>query len=445
MESATPTSLAMKREHRSHHIFMVIVNFFIFLALFVIICMIISDYDEGVFAKPESELRLQYEFTLILTPLKNGLEIVIYAWQLVWLLYNVVLLTRESVGGYLYYSPEYLPFTMNVSFSALGILNIVWLFLWSSQKLVAEISVFLVMVVLCLFSFVITVRKLNEHGLQLLQQNLKLDVILTRLLVHNGLMAINTYLWLHFFAHLGLVLLTEGVLSTPDDAITLALGLMAVFIIIESIITIFMFDRYTRYLFSTYIVQIWMFSTMIDFFFDGNNRNSVIVAILLALSIGLLLIKIYRVFRASCVNAEPLLDGIELEDETDEVEIDNVEFDGEINLPPLQPQIPPNVEIFHFMGTDMPGNVPSQPGYRRPPQGTFFETAMPSQPGYRRPPPRTYGPCRAHTRQPHGRVHYTVRGAPMPAMQQQGSYRTNVQVENQPSRYRIDPDRVRRY
>lgn len=309
----------------------------------------ISPSNIGAFGDTESRLRASYNM-IVLPPYTEGLMVIVFGYQVVWTIYSMVLLTQESAGGYLYYAPDFLPLILSIVFSGAMIMNGVWLFLWGSEKLVAEICILAVVAILSLIALCIALYELNYHGLELLQQDKASVVRNTRLLVHNGLQAYNTYTWFTFFSHLGLVLFTEGVLN-KRDASTVALGLMAFFMILEAVLTIFVYDKYTRYLFATYLVQIWILACIVAYRFDASNRNTIIAIILLVLAIVLLLIKIYYVYYKSRENSEPLyLNKVIVEERVD----------GVITLPQAETCTQKRMRIMNMVNQPQPRQVCSK-------------------------------------------------------------------------------------
>lgn len=111
---------------------------------------------------------------------------IIYTWQALWLLYNVVIIFIKTEYGPLYQNPPVLTIVFHILIFINLVLNISWLFLWDSQKLTVSF-VFIVFMTLALYAALILSHKNIHDAEQVLNINKKRVYLwLYRILVNNG-------------------------------------------------------------------------------------------------------------------------------------------------------------------------------------------------------------------------------------------------------------------
>lgn len=111
---------------------------------------------------------------------------IIYAWQILWLLFNVVLIfVKDKNNQPLYRSPVVLSFWFHLFISANFILNIVWLFIWSNKDLTGAFLVLFFMTAVLYVAIVISHKNIYDAEEEL--QSSKWVIWLYRILVNNGL------------------------------------------------------------------------------------------------------------------------------------------------------------------------------------------------------------------------------------------------------------------
>ncbi|KAK3592747.1 hypothetical protein CHS0354_016503 [Potamilus streckersoni] len=217
----------------------------------------------------------------------------IYTWQALWLLYSTVLIFRKTDNGPAYLNPEVLPPTLFMVYFINFGLNIAWLFLWDREIIAAAFPVLFLTaftLYICLF---LVYRSTDKYATALIKENRKYDVWLVRLLVHNGLAIYAT--WTSVATLLNLAHTIAYKSSTPidqNDASTVALSVLSAEIAAFYSTDIFFLDRYSRYTFTPYIVLIVALSGSVAKNYTYGTRNSIFIAVLLAIAIAMGIVKL---------------------------------------------------------------------------------------------------------------------------------------------------------
>ncbi len=110
---------------------------------------------------------------------------VIYAWQTLWLIYNVVLIFLKKNNNRLYYDPPVLTITFHIFILFNFIFNAGWLALWDSQYFSASLAL-IVLMLLTLYIAAFISHK-NIVRVESYLEDRRWVIWLYRLLVNNGL------------------------------------------------------------------------------------------------------------------------------------------------------------------------------------------------------------------------------------------------------------------
>lgn len=211
----------------------------------------------------------------------------IYMYQLAWVVYSMTLLCRNA--------PDILSSWFYASFSLANIFNLSWLLAWSREYLVIAF-VFIVLIALALeltiyFSF---------KGLDIYIQSFPRkdefpstsDVWCIRLLIQNGLVFYTT--WVSVATCLNLTIVIQYDLgANGSKAATGALCVLLLLIIGWFVLENFVLEKYTRFVFTEYIVLIVALSGILKKNWTDGSGNQAFVLSLLVLSSILLVVRLF--------------------------------------------------------------------------------------------------------------------------------------------------------
>ncbi|XP_018597211.2 uncharacterized protein LOC108927977 [Scleropages formosus] len=220
---------------------------------------------------------------------------VIYAWLSAMMLYIVTGLCRRNSYGWTYCKPAVLPYGFFLSWTLNMILNIVWLFLWDREQLVAGL------VVLALIAFTnYLVIFFCCHGLHLygawLNKDHKVDLWAIRVLILNGVGVYATWTTIATLLNFSVVLEYSAGASRAGAG-TVGLSLLLAEVIIWFILENVLLERHVRYLLTVYPVVIVALTGNVAKRYDpaAPSRNSIFTAVLLALACALFVLRVLLV------------------------------------------------------------------------------------------------------------------------------------------------------
>ncbi|XP_074653070.1 uncharacterized protein LOC141907356 [Tubulanus polymorphus] len=217
----------------------------------------------------------------------------IYLWQGTWLLYGFASIFRKLPDGYMYQTPPviqlptYIVYMFNLGF------NIGWVFLFDRGLIIPSL-VFIVLIPLTLIACLILEYRRIGHTYQTLTSHGKqADVWLVRILVHNGLAFYCGWVSVASFLNAAMVLV--HILEVANDvACTVALALLAFFLVLYFCLDMFLLDRFTRYQFSNYIPVIMALGGSIAKNYERvgpSSRNPIFTVVLLAVALTCFVVK----------------------------------------------------------------------------------------------------------------------------------------------------------
>ncbi|XP_072043715.1 uncharacterized protein [Amphiura filiformis] len=233
------------------------------------------------------------EFALDITPADFTFIIwgLIYIWQAAWIIYVLTSLCRRNQYGAVFTNPPIVTPFFLMSYCLNLWLNIMWLFLFDRKLIVwSFICIFLMYFTLefpALMSHHVAVHKYGKQ----LKKDHKADRFAIRILIQNGLVLYRTWLVLATTLNVCIVLTYERDIIRSTSS-TIGLAIVAVFVILDFVVSTTIWDKYQRYTFSNWGVYIWALIGILVGNWDANNRNSIITLVLLFVCIILLAVKI---------------------------------------------------------------------------------------------------------------------------------------------------------
>ncbi|CAF3755089.1 unnamed protein product [Rotaria sordida] len=199
---------------------------------------------------------------------------IIYIWQALWLIYAVTRIPRKSNISYLYIVPNTLHFVVFVFFIINMILNIGWLFIWDRGYFGWALFIMFFMFITILIPTIITHILLQPNRSIYFNSKRKLDIWLVRILVHNGLAACST--WLYLATLLNLTIWFSHMYNkdfpSVTDASTAALVFLFVGMIGYFICENIIFYCSLAYTFSPWFVLLYTLSGVQS---NHNKRNDI--------------------------------------------------------------------------------------------------------------------------------------------------------------------------
>ena len=211
--------------------------------------------------------------------------VVIYTWQGAWILYawTFVFSCRPSA---------IVPINkvIHALFVISCILNITWLYLFGNEKFTAAF-VILVLLELTLDAMIGVATYTSYHqARELLDNGQKLDVILTQVLLNNGIAVYET--WITIAAQVNFAVVLRYVSDTSSStAAIVALSIILVEMISWFIAEITVLDRFVRYTLTVYPVAIWALAGIIANNWDKEEASSVLTLVALCIAGCLLVIR----------------------------------------------------------------------------------------------------------------------------------------------------------
>ena len=209
---------------------------------------------------------------------------VIYVWQALWLAYGWSFVRRPN-------STKMVPLLTYILFSVSCLLNIGWLYSFSNYEVVVSFVVLLVLAIV-LYGAIGAALVAYYYKMNHLQQHQKVDLILTPVLLHNGLAVYTTWTTVATLLNMGITMQYTG--GNRVDASTTGIVVLSVLMLIELVWFLLentVLDCYTRYVYTIYPVLIWALSGVItNNIDDDDNKETNTIAVGALVLTGLLLL-----------------------------------------------------------------------------------------------------------------------------------------------------------
>lgn len=192
---------------------------------------------------------------------------VIYVWQALWLIYGWSFALRPS-------SAKIIPLLTYVLFCLSCGLNVGWVYAFTSGELVvAFVLLFLLSVALyaTIASAVVVFYYRVEH---LKQKKQLIDLIMTTVLLHNGLAVYATWTSVATLLNMGIIMRYTG--NNTQDETTVGIVVLSILLVEEAVWFLLensLLDCYVRYIFTIYPVLIWALAGVITKHIDDDNLN----------------------------------------------------------------------------------------------------------------------------------------------------------------------------
>lgn len=267
-----------------------------FTALSYILCQAFSflSFGEGNAIFTSSTGNISDVYTTEITPAGWTFSIwgVIYIFNACWLIHLFSTICRTSRnGGPVYNNPTIVSVVFLVVYTVNMLLNVSWLLLW--DRTLFEVSlVILVLITLTLYICLVDYHVRINHFVKIMATQHKVDLILFRVLLQNGVSIYATWCTIATLLNLTIVLIYRVDLSQMVACI-IALSILAVELLVFVVLDLFIFEKFLRYTFSTYLTVLWALSGSLAANWDPSKPHSIMSVALLGVTAFLLVLKIF--------------------------------------------------------------------------------------------------------------------------------------------------------
>ena len=194
---------------------------------------------------------------------------VIYAWQLLWLIYAWSFVLRPN-------SAKIIPLLTYVLFSVSCLINIGWVYMYAFTN--GELAVAYALLLLLSLTLYATIGASVvmfyfrvEH---LRRKKQRLDLILVTVFLHNGLAVYATWTSVATLLNMGIIMQYTG--DNKQDDTTVGLVVLSI-LIVEEVIWFLLensvLDRFVRYILTIYPVLIWALAGVLSKHLDNGNLD----------------------------------------------------------------------------------------------------------------------------------------------------------------------------
>ncbi|XP_067687326.1 uncharacterized protein [Haliotis asinina] len=283
----------MKGQQNVCLLFLILINAIVFVGLIVLNYLAGAPQNSGgLFIHGIGNVSAIYN--LEVTPAGATFAIwgVIYLWQFVWIIYSLVSICRSTPDGPVYTNPTLLPAGYFITYILNMITNGVWLFLWDREYITASLFLLLGTSVTLYICIGISYRFLYINLMNLADQGRMYEVYLVRYMVQNGLGIYAAWVTIATLLNLGAVL--QYKLANPLDSSTtalVALSLLAVEVVVFVVLDLSVLDKYSRYIFTPYLVVVVALVGVIAKNWDPLESSSIFSAVLLGVAAVCLILK----------------------------------------------------------------------------------------------------------------------------------------------------------
>ncbi|XP_030855383.1 uncharacterized protein LOC581802 [Strongylocentrotus purpuratus] len=218
--------------------------------------------------------------------------ILIFMWQMLWLIYALVNLCRRNEHGPVYLNPPVISVHFVVGYTVSLLAIIAWYFVWTNLIIWGSLIVIAIIPV-SVWSCIAFLTRCLVHNRKHFTS--RVDLWIYRILVLNGLAIFGTWTALATHINIAMVFIYDFGLSI-DTGSTIALVIVLLLIIVYAFLDLFLWDRYLRYNVMSFPVVIWAVSAILDKRQDefdfSVDANFILAAILLSVGVVAFLLKV---------------------------------------------------------------------------------------------------------------------------------------------------------
>ena len=192
---------------------------------------------------------------------------VIYVWQLLWLLYGWRFAVRPS-------SAKVIPLLTYILFSLSCLFNIGWVYAFSNKQPAVGFVLLLLLSITLYATIGVSVVVFYYRVEHLKRYRQKVDLVLTTVLLHNGLALYATWTSVATLLNMGVIMQHTG--NNKQDPTTVGLVVLSI-LLLEEIVWFLLensiLDRFVRYIFTIYPVLIWALAGVLTNHIHDDNLD----------------------------------------------------------------------------------------------------------------------------------------------------------------------------
>ena len=192
---------------------------------------------------------------------------VIYVWQFLWLLYGWRFVVRPS-------SAKIIPLLTYILFSISCLINIGWIYAFTNREMAVAFALLFLLSITLYATIGISVVVFYYRVEHLKRQQQKVDLVLTTILLHNGLAVYATWTSIATLLNMGIIMQYTG--NNRQDATTVGIVLLSI-LLLEEIVWFLLensiLDRFVRYIFTIYPVLIWALAGVLSKHVDDDDLD----------------------------------------------------------------------------------------------------------------------------------------------------------------------------
>ncbi|XP_033118496.1 uncharacterized protein LOC117118107 [Anneissia japonica] len=246
----------------------------------------------GIFNYTITEVSALYEIEATPAGWAFSIWLFIFVFEILWIAYALSTLCRSTKQGPVYVVAPVLPPEYTLLYSVNQLLLIGWLFLFDREFIGYSSIDLLFIFVTGFICLLINFRRVDKYQ-SYMQENLPQDLLANRVLVQNGVALYTTWTLVATLLNSAITLTYK---ANVDD--TLSSTIMYILIIIITtlyfVLDVTVWNKYTRYTFTPYIVVIVASLGSLNFNFDPSSSASITMLISIILGIVYLVGKIFR-------------------------------------------------------------------------------------------------------------------------------------------------------
>lgn len=263
-----------------------------------IICVIfnaLAGPGIGAFKNTTSAISNKYDTEITPSGWTFSIWGVIYTWLSLMHIYILSTTCRRTAYGPMYCSPAVLPYGFYIIWILNMLLNIIWLFLWDREVMIAAFIVLALIAFTNYLMIFISSHSLKNYGAWLNKYH-KVDLWCIRILVQNGIATYATWTTIATLLNFTIVLSYNAGMN-KSDAATVALSILLGEAVGWFIVENFIFEKHLRYILTIYPVVIVALSGNLTKNFNAADpsRNGIFIAVLLGLACALFAIRLLLV------------------------------------------------------------------------------------------------------------------------------------------------------
>ncbi|KAJ8383300.1 hypothetical protein AAFF_G00222360 [Aldrovandia affinis] len=281
-------------------IMVIVLSVLVFIIAMIFNALAGTGSKNGPFQQSTGNVSNKYETEITPSGWTFSIWGIIYTWLSAMLIYLITSLCRKNAYGRMYCEPAILPYGFYLSWIVNIILNIMWLFLWDKEQMVAGLTVLVVIAFTNYLLIFFCCHGLHSYGAWL-DKHHRLDLWLIRALlaviqVQNGIGVYATWTTIATLLNFTIVLQYNAGLS-KEGAAAVSLSLLLIEVVAWFVVENFVLEMHVRYILTIYPVVTWALLGNVAKHYNvaTPTRSSVFTVVLLVLACALFVARVLLV------------------------------------------------------------------------------------------------------------------------------------------------------